>query len=128
MRWRRKTNFHNSRTYDDEAQRAMVVSQARLTFAWLIDAALRKFRRATRPEPARPSEMIVVRLGNGRGFTVLGSAIAHHAVHESAMTCPFPEQDEASALLRASRSSAAASAHHRKRRSASHSPSCSSEL
>jgi len=100
MRWHRQTNFHNSRYYDDEAARAVVVSQVRLTIAWLIDAAQRKFRKITRPAPEPASDMIVVKLGRGRGFTVLGSAIAHHAVHESAMTCPFPEQNDASARLR----------------------------
>jgi hypothetical protein len=57
--------------------------------------------------------MIVVHFGDRQGFTVLGSAIAHHAVHESAMTCPFPEQDVVAAKRRAmARSAARAFAHH----------------
>lgn len=117
MKWHRQTNFYNSRNYDDEGPRPVIVCQARLTIAWLIDAAQRKFRKATKPSPARPADMIVVKLGGGRGFTVLGSAIAHHAAHESAMTCPFPEQDKASVRL-PQRSGT---------RSASHSPARSSE-
>jgi hypothetical protein len=119
MTWHRQTNFHNSRTYDDAAPRGAVVSQTRLTIAWLIDAARRKFRKATKPAAAPACDMIVVKLGNGRGFTVLGSAIAHHAVHESAMSCPFPEQDHGSALLRSAQRSAARSQRNSQRRSAS---------
>ena len=92
MTWRRQTNFHNSRRYDDEARTGGVVSQPRLILAWLIDNARRKFRSMTKPVPAQQRDMIVVKLGDGRGFTVLGSAIMHHAVHESAMTCPSPSR------------------------------------
>ena len=100
MRWHRQTNFHNSRNYEDETPRAVTVSQARLAFAWLIDAVRRKFDKAMRPGPTRRSDVNLVKAGDGRGFTVLGSAIPHHAVHESAMTCAFPEQDDASARQR----------------------------
>jgi len=47
MTWRRQTNFHNSRRYDDEARTGGVVSQPRLILAWLIDNARRKFRSMT---------------------------------------------------------------------------------
>jgi hypothetical protein len=119
MTWHRQTNFHNSRNYDDEERKGIAVSQARLTLAWLIETARRKFRITTKPVPARQPGMVVVKLGNGKGFTVLGSAIAHHAAHESAMTCPFPEQDDASARLRSAHRSAASRQHNEQRRSAS---------
>jgi hypothetical protein len=119
MTWRRQTNFHNSRRYDDEARTGGVVSQPRLILAWLIDNARRKFRSMTKPTPAQQRDMIVVKLGDGRGFTVLGSAIMHHAVHESAMTCPFPEQDEASARRRSAQRSVASWQLNSQRQSAS---------
>ena len=100
MTWHRQTNFHNSRNYEVEAQRGGVVSHARITLAWLIDAAARQFPKVSKPKPAQASDAIMVQIGDGRGFTVLGSAISHHAVHESAMTCPFPELDDTATRLR----------------------------
>jgi hypothetical protein len=106
MRWHRQNGNHNNPNHE-AASKGVVVSQARLTVAWLIDSALRKFRTLSRPRSGRSPETIVVSFGDRHGFTVLGSAIAPHAVHESALTCPFPEQDAAAAQRRSEQRSAA---------------------
>ena len=72
MTWRRQTNFHNSRRYDDEARTGGVVSQPRLILAWLIDNARRKFRSMTNPAPAQQRDMIVVKLGTAEASRSLG--------------------------------------------------------
>jgi hypothetical protein len=104
MKWHLGNDYHNSRAYDDEPPNGVVVGQAQLTIAWLLDAGRRQFERLLKPKPSAP-ETILLTPGDMHGFTVLGAAIAHHAVHESALTCPFPELDgdagERRSMLRA---------------------------
>ena len=100
MKWHRETSYRNSRDYGDDAPRGASVSQFRLTLAWLLDAARQglegMFGRG------RPSDQMFLRPGNAHGFTVLGTAVSRHAVHESALTCPYPELDDAAAAQRQS--------------------------
>ena len=100
MKWHLANDYHNSREYDGSPERGEIVSQARLTLAWLADAARRQVERLLKPQPAQTLETIMLKPGDHAGFTVLG-AVSNFAFHESAMTCPFPEQDEGEARRRA---------------------------
>ena len=99
MKWHLANDYHNSREYDGAPGRGVIVSQARLTLAWLVDAMRRQVGRLLKPQPAQTLETIMLKPGDHHGFTVLG-AVSNYAFHESALTCPFPEQDEGEARRR----------------------------
>jgi hypothetical protein len=91
MKWRRETNYHNSRTYPDEGARLVVISP-RPTIAWMLDVMRQRLARLLKPARQRP-EPIVFKPGESRGFTVLGSAVVP-PLSESAITCHFSGMDK----------------------------------
>ncbi|HET9813294.1 MAG TPA: hypothetical protein VFP57_06550 [Sphingomicrobium sp.] len=113
MKWHLGTNYHNSRSYDDDPSSRVVVGQISLTIAWLAAEVRRRLDALKRPPTrGRGSQVILIEQGGPHRFTVLGSPIANHAVHESAISCPFPELDAAAARQRAkARASAGAPRH-----------------
>lgn len=121
MKWQHEANYHNSRDYDGDAPSGAVVSQARLTVAWLMQETRRTFGSLLKPRATLRSETILLKPGAEHGFTVLGTAVAHHAVHESAIGCPFPEQGNSEALRR--QRGVARSLHERRRDPAANDPS-----
>ena len=71
MRWHHQTNYHGSREYASDAAERVVVGQLRLTLAFLLDAARRRFN-ALLGRAAPPTSTTILKMGDRRGFTVLG--------------------------------------------------------
>jgi hypothetical protein len=100
MKWHRHTNYHSSRAYSDDPSDGASLSEFRVTFAWLADYAQRLFKGVLTPSGPSSAETIVLKMGSGRGFTVLGLRNIAEQPDTFVAPCPFPKRDDQPAMPR----------------------------
>ena len=92
MRWQSETNYHNSRNYEEVPVPGALVSQARLTVAYVVDSVRRGLKRLVAPTPVQRPKRVPVMTANPRGFTTLGAMADREPIRQQTR-CAFPETE-----------------------------------
>ena len=85
MRWSRPTDYHGSRSYEQDRP---AVRQSSLMVAWLINILKQKLRKFA----ARPMSSAVLLHDGEHSFSLLG-ATSRRSSHRRPAECPFPTTD-----------------------------------